>query len=95
GLGGTFLEQVLWTLYRDPACTSPFILNRRIAPWETAGPGHLDIEVTFCKQSASIVSTVEVNDRDNGHIVHTRETHYSLRGGAWNAEVVRNWNRQA
>jgi Ankyrin repeats (3 copies)/Ankyrin repeat len=82
---GAFLNEVLWTLQRDPAPAASVTLGYE-------NPPHYDVEVTFNKALDGIESTLRVTD-DDGRPMHTIKARYSLVDGAWKAEETSNWQR--
>jgi hypothetical protein len=85
-LSDTFMKDVLWAVYRDPAPTASLTLNYE-------NPPHYDVEVTFDKGADGIASTVRVTDNGDGRPMQTIEKHYSLVEGDWEGKVIQNWQR--
>jgi hypothetical protein len=85
-LSDTFLKDVLWTVYRDPAPIASLTLGYEKPP-------HYDVEATFDKGADGITSTVRVSDNGDGLPIQTTVTRYSLVDGDWQAKVIQNWQR--
>jgi hypothetical protein len=84
-LDGAFLNDVLQALHRDPAPTASLTMSYEKPP-------HYDVEATFSKGADGITANVRVRD-DDGRMMQTVETRYSLVERGWRAEVIRNWQR--
>ncbi len=84
-LAKDFLNDVLWTLHRDPA-TARLELSHEAPPY-------FDIEALFEKDGAAITLVFRVDDERVHGPVYESKARYSLVDGDWQAYVLRNWRR--
>jgi hypothetical protein len=84
-VNSAFLNDVLWTLHRDPAATASVILGYE-------NPPNYDVEATFNKAAGAITSTLRVTD-DDARPMHIIKTRYSLVDRDWKAEEISHWQR--
>jgi Ankyrin repeats (3 copies)/Ankyrin repeat len=85
-LRDAFLNEVLWTVHRNPGRAASLTLYRE-------NPGQYDIEATFDKEAEGVRSTVRVTDNADGQPMQITVTNYSLVGGDWQGKVKENWKR--